>query len=284
MTTFFTPARAAAFNLCSVIRPAISSFARAESSAVTAPDAADAGNSTSRSTVRTCLASPPLRRHAETSEPILCTSLRAKRSNPGAAVRPSGLLTPRMLWPLDCFVARAPRDDGWVAADPIASVVIGRRLITARKRTVPSLKARFERKDLLGRTSQTPPLTERPIGHGLGDFEIKATVMIKDDSCHIAFSSPPQIPYFINSYEGNSHSGVYLGLMMFAALTSRPPLRPPRIERARITGLRPPAQNSRAFQRSPRKARPKIPSRRASARPRAFPPRDVSRGASRASA
>ena len=37
------------------------------------------------------------------------------------------LLTPRMLWPLDCFVARAPRNDGWVAADPIASVVIGRR-------------------------------------------------------------------------------------------------------------------------------------------------------------
>ena len=50
------------------------------------------------------------------------------RSNPGAAVRPSGLLAPRMLWPLDCFVARAPRNDGWVAADPIASVVIGRRL------------------------------------------------------------------------------------------------------------------------------------------------------------
>src|ERR1700722_19566321 len=119
----------------------------------------------------------------ETSEPIPCPSLRAKRSNPGAAVRPSGLLAPRMLWPLDCFVARAPRNDGWVAAEPIASVVIGRRLITARKRTVPNLKARFERKDLLGRT-----LTERPMGHGLGDFEIKATVMIKDDSCHIAFS------------------------------------------------------------------------------------------------
>ena len=30
--------------------------------------------------------------------------------------------------------------------------------------------------------------------------------------------SPPQIPYFINSYEGNSYSGVYLGLMMFAQL------------------------------------------------------------------
>jgi hypothetical protein len=38
------------------------------------------------------------------------------------------LLAPRMLRPLDCFVARAPRNDGWVAADPIDSVVIGRRL------------------------------------------------------------------------------------------------------------------------------------------------------------
>ena len=55
-------------------------------------------------------------------------------------------------------------------------------------------------------------------GHGYGDFEIKAKVTIKGDSCHIAIQSPPQIPYFINSYEGNSHSGVYLGLMMFAQL------------------------------------------------------------------
>ncbi len=55
-------------------------------------------------------------------------------------------------------------------------------------------------------------------GHGFGDFEIKATVTIKKDTCHIAIQSPPQIPYFINSYEGNSHSGVYLGLMMFAQL------------------------------------------------------------------
>ena len=60
----------------------------------------------------------------------------------------------------------------------------------------------------MGTTSQTR-------GH---DFEIGATVTIKGDGCHIAISSPPQIPYFINSYEGNSHSGVYLGLMMFAQL------------------------------------------------------------------
>ncbi|SED66670.1 N-methylhydantoinase B [Rhizobiales bacterium GAS191] len=55
-------------------------------------------------------------------------------------------------------------------------------------------------------------------GHGFGDFDITATVTIKGDRCHIAIKSPPQIPYFINSYEGNSHSGVYLGLMMFAQL------------------------------------------------------------------
>ncbi|MDP1575482.1 MAG: hydantoinase B/oxoprolinase family protein, partial [Cypionkella sp.] len=55
-------------------------------------------------------------------------------------------------------------------------------------------------------------------GHGFGDLTITATVTIKADTCHIAISSPPQIPYFINSYEGNSYSGVYLGLMMFAQL------------------------------------------------------------------
>ena len=55
-------------------------------------------------------------------------------------------------------------------------------------------------------------------GHGFGDFEISATVTIKDDTCHITIASPPQVPYFINSYEGNSYSGVYLGLMMFAQL------------------------------------------------------------------
>src|SRR5204863_3045488 len=55
-------------------------------------------------------------------------------------------------------------------------------------------------------------------GHGLGDFAITATVTITGDACHIAIKSSPQVPYFINSYEGNSHSGVYLGLMMFAQL------------------------------------------------------------------
>lgn len=53
-------------------------------------------------------------------------------------------------------------------------------------------------------------------GHGLGELKIDATVTIQGDSCHIAIQSPPQVPYFINSYAGNSYSGVYLGLMMFA--------------------------------------------------------------------
>ena len=53
-------------------------------------------------------------------------------------------------------------------------------------------------------------------GHGYGDLEIKARVEIRGDTCKIAIDSPPQIPYFINSYAGNSVSGVYLGLMMFA--------------------------------------------------------------------
>ncbi|MGI9452705.1 MAG: hydantoinase B/oxoprolinase family protein, partial [Geminicoccaceae bacterium] len=41
---------------------------------------------------------------------------------------------------------------------------------------------------------------------------------VKQDACHIAIESPPQVPYFITSYEGNSYSGVSLGVMMFAQL------------------------------------------------------------------
>ena len=58
------------------------------------------------------------RRRPKISEPNSNPSLRAKRSNPGAAHRR----------PLGCFVARAPRNDGWGHADPIDSIVIGRRL------------------------------------------------------------------------------------------------------------------------------------------------------------
>ncbi len=53
-------------------------------------------------------------------------------------------------------------------------------------------------------------------GHGLGEIEIRATVEITGDRCHVRIESPPQVPYFINSYAGNSLSGIYLGLMMFA--------------------------------------------------------------------
>jgi predicted dienelactone hydrolase len=60
--------------------------------------------------------------------PSLRPRARVAESNPGAAVRPPGLLATRMLWLLDGFVARAPRNDGWGVADPIDSVVIGRRL------------------------------------------------------------------------------------------------------------------------------------------------------------
>jgi len=55
-------------------------------------------------------------------------------------------------------------------------------------------------------------------GHGLGELTITATIDVKDDSVHVEVKSPPQVPYFINSYAGNSMSGVYLGLMMFAQL------------------------------------------------------------------
>lgn len=53
-------------------------------------------------------------------------------------------------------------------------------------------------------------------GHGFGELTITADITIADDNVHIEINSPPQIPYFINSYAGNSMSGVYLGLMMFA--------------------------------------------------------------------
>ena len=53
-------------------------------------------------------------------------------------------------------------------------------------------------------------------GHGYGDIEIKARVEIRGDGADIAIDSPPQIPYFINSYSGNTMSGIYLGIMMFA--------------------------------------------------------------------
>lgn len=56
------------------------------------------------------------------------------------------------------------------------------------------------------------------MGHGYGDIEIRATVAVRGETMHVRLDSPPQIPYFINSYAANSLSGVYLGLMMFAQL------------------------------------------------------------------
>lgn len=53
-------------------------------------------------------------------------------------------------------------------------------------------------------------------GHGLGELKITAGITISADKVHIEVNSPPQVPYFINSYAGNSMSGVLLGLMMFA--------------------------------------------------------------------
>lgn len=55
-------------------------------------------------------------------------------------------------------------------------------------------------------------------GHGFGDIQIAAEVTVTGDAMHVRLSSPPQIPYFINSYASNSLSGVYLGVMMFAQL------------------------------------------------------------------
>lgn len=55
-------------------------------------------------------------------------------------------------------------------------------------------------------------------GHGLGNLLITADITIASDCAHIVINSPPQVPYFINSYEGNSMSGVLLGVMMFAQI------------------------------------------------------------------
>ncbi|ATJ81603.1 hydantoinase B/oxoprolinase family protein [Halomonas beimenensis] len=55
-------------------------------------------------------------------------------------------------------------------------------------------------------------------GHGLGDLTIQAHIQVRGDEVDIRIESPPQVPYFINSYEGNSMSGVLLGLMMFAQI------------------------------------------------------------------
>jgi N-methylhydantoinase B len=56
------------------------------------------------------------------------------------------------------------------------------------------------------------------IGHGLGDVELVAEVTITGEHLHIRLESPPQVPFYVNSYEANTVSGVYLGLIMWAQL------------------------------------------------------------------
>lgn len=55
-------------------------------------------------------------------------------------------------------------------------------------------------------------------GHGHGEKYVKATVTVAGDELSIVLDSPPQIPFYINSYEANTVSAVYLGLTMWAQL------------------------------------------------------------------
>jgi N-methylhydantoinase B len=55
-------------------------------------------------------------------------------------------------------------------------------------------------------------------GHGLGHLEITVTATVEGEHLRIELSSPPQVPHFINSYESNTVSSVYLGLLMWAQL------------------------------------------------------------------
>lgn len=56
------------------------------------------------------------------------------------------------------------------------------------------------------------------IGHGLGDMQLRAEATVTGERLHIRLESPPQIPYYINSYASNTISGVYLGIIMWAQL------------------------------------------------------------------
>jgi N-methylhydantoinase B len=55
-------------------------------------------------------------------------------------------------------------------------------------------------------------------GFGLGDIELIADVEFRGDTLKISLTSADQIPFYINSYEANTMSGVYLGLIMWAQL------------------------------------------------------------------
>lgn len=55
-------------------------------------------------------------------------------------------------------------------------------------------------------------------GHG-DDLEIKCTVSIKGDQLHAAFTSPPMVRRYVNSYAANSMSAAYLGVLTFVEPT-----------------------------------------------------------------
>jgi N-methylhydantoinase B len=71
------------------------------------------------------------------------------------------------------------------------------------------------------RPCPTAPMRAWPIledaGHGFGDFEIKAKVTIKEGHLPHRDLQPAADPLFHQQLRGEQHSGVYLGLMMFAA-------------------------------------------------------------------
>jgi N-methylhydantoinase B len=53
------------------------------------------------------------------------------------------------------------------------------------------------------------------VGHGLGDQEVRVSIDVEGDHLRVHLSSPPQIPFYTNSYRANTTSAVYLGLVMF---------------------------------------------------------------------
>lgn len=59
------------------------------------------------------------------------------------------------------------------------------------------------------------------LGHGLGDLEVSVEITVEGDSLSVCLDSPPQIPFYTNSYRANTTSAIYLGLIMF--LQPEPP-------------------------------------------------------------
>jgi N-methylhydantoinase B len=55
-------------------------------------------------------------------------------------------------------------------------------------------------------------------GHGFGEMKITTKIEVKGDEMHVALDSPPQIPFYINSYEANTVSAIYLAITMWAQL------------------------------------------------------------------